>query len=87
MAGSVQLSELWPLSLGVRDIMMLESFSYHRTRIGAHPEPCLMCLSQSSVGGTIELSSGSWDTRGIQSSKRWWLTDLLYWLAGKLTRS
>lgn len=46
MGAKLPLSVFWPLSQDVRDIMVNEAYAYHRTLIGEHPEPCLMCLGR-----------------------------------------
>ncbi len=82
---TVSLSELWPLSQGVRDIMVLESFGYHRTLIGDHPVPCLTCQNRLSEADIIASNSLFLDHLVTRSYERPWHTSLLSWLMAKFT--
>lgn len=86
MQRPVSLSQLWPLSQDVRDIMIMESWGYHRTRIGVYPEPCLMCLNQSSEAAHTALNSLFSVRRVIPSYGRRSRIGLLSSLMGKFIR-
>ena len=66
--------------------MVLESWAYHRTLTGVHPEPCLMCLNQLSEADIIESNSHFLVRHVSNVSAPLWRTDLLSWLMGLFTR-